>query len=75
MLCLFGFRALIQGVFVSCLTVFYLLYVNFARKSRDFSGDIILFVSSKRRCSVSQNFAVILICIPFTKFEKTSFTE
>ena len=28
------------------------------------SGDIILFVSSKRRWSVSQNFAVILIFIP-----------
>ena len=40
-----------------------------------FSGDIILFVSSKRRCSMSRNFAVILIFIPFTTYEKISFTE
>ena len=45
-----------------------------SRKSRNFSGDIFL-LSSKRRCSVSQNFAVILIFIPFTTYEKTSFTE
>ena len=35
-------------------------------KSRNCSGDIILFVSSKRRCSVS----VILMFIPFTTYEK-----
>ena len=37
------------------------------------SGDIILFVSSKRRLFEARNFAVIFI--PFTTFEKTSFTE
>ena len=46
-----------------------------SRKTRNFSGEIILFVSSKRKCSVSQNFAVILIFIPFTTYKKTSFTE
>ena len=44
-----------------------------SRKSRNISGDIILFVSSKRRCSVTWNFAVILIFIPFTAYEKISF--
>ena len=39
------------------------------------SGDIILFVSSKRRRLEARNFAVILIFIPFTTYEKTSFTE
>ena len=39
------------------------------------SGDIILFVSSKRRRLETRNFAVILIFIPFTTYEKTSFTE
>ena len=39
------------------------------------SGDIILFVSSKRRRNEARNFAVILIFIPFTTYEKTSFTE
>ena len=39
------------------------------------SGDIILFVSSKRRCLEARNFAVIFIFIPFTTCEKTSFTE
>ena len=38
-------------------------------------GYIILFVSSKRRRLEARNFAVILIYIPFTKYEKTSFTE
>ena len=38
-------------------------------------GDIILFVSSKRRRLEARNFAVILILIPFTTYEKTSFTE
>ena len=46
-----------------------------SRKPRNLSGDIILFVSSKRRCSVTRNFAVILIFIPFTTFEKSRFTE
>jgi len=43
-----------------------------------FSGtfqDIILFVSSKRRCPKPRNIAVIFIFIPFTTYEKTSFTE
>ena len=39
------------------------------------SGGIILFVSSKRRRLEARNFAVILIFIPFTTYEKTSFTE
>ena len=39
------------------------------------SGDTILFVSSKRRRLEARNFAVILIFIPFTTYEKTSFTE
>ena len=39
------------------------------------SGDIILFVSSKRRRLEARNFAVIFIFIPFTTCEKISFTE
>ena len=39
------------------------------------SGDIILFVSSKRRGLEARNFAVILNLIPFTTYEKTSFAE
>ena len=39
------------------------------------SGDIIVFVSSKRRRFEARNFAVILIFIPFTIYEKTSFTK
>ena len=39
------------------------------------SGDIILFVSSKRRRVEARNFAIIFIFIPFTTYEKTSFTE
>ena len=39
------------------------------------SGDTIFFVSSKRRCLEAQNFAVILIFIPFRTYGKTSFTE
>ena len=39
------------------------------------SGRIILFVCSKRRRLEARNFAVILIYIPFTTYEKTSFTE
>ena len=39
------------------------------------SGDIILFVSSKRRRLEARNFVVILISIPFTTYEKTNFTE
>ena len=38
------------------------------------SGDIILFVSSKRRHLKARNFAVILIFIPSTTYEQTSFT-
>ena len=44
---------------------------NFGR----ISADIILFVSSKRRRFEAQHFAVILIFIPLTTYEKTSFTE
>ena len=39
------------------------------------SGDIILFVSSKRRRLEARKFAFILIFIPFTKYEKNGFTE
>ena len=39
------------------------------------SGDIILFVSSKRRRLEARNFAVIFVFIAFTTYEKTSFTE
>ena len=39
------------------------------------SGGLILFVSSKWRRLEARNFAVILIVISFTTYEKTSFTE
>ena len=39
------------------------------------SGDIILFVSSKRRRLEARNFEVVFIFIPFTTYEKTRFTE
>ena len=35
------------------------------------SGDMILFLSSKRRRLEAQNFAVALTFIPFTTYEKT----
>ena len=37
------------------------------------SGDITLFLSSKRRHLEARNLAVIFISIPFTTYEKTSF--
>ena len=43
--------------------------------TQNFSADIILFVSSKQRSSVTWKFAVIFIFIPFTTYEKISFTE
>ena len=49
-----------------------------SRKSRNFSGAFrvtIFFRSSKWRRLEARNFAVILIVIPFTTYEKTSFTE
>ena len=39
------------------------------------SGDIILFVSSKRRRLKARNFAVIFTFIPCTTYQKTRFTE
>ena len=39
------------------------------------SGYIILFVSSKRRRLEARHFDVVLILIPFTTSEKTTFTE
>ena len=42
-----------------------------SRKSRNFLGDIILFVSSKRRRLEARNVAVILIFIPFTTYKRT----
>ena len=38
-------------------------------------GDIILFVSSKRRRLEARNFAVIFTFIPFTSYKKISFTN
>ena len=45
------------------------------RKSRNFSGDTILFVSWKRRRSKTRNCTDILIFLPITSCGKTSFTE
>ena len=39
------------------------------------SGDMILFVFSKRRRLVARNSAVILIFTPFRAYEEISFTE
>ena len=39
------------------------------------SGEIILFVCSKRRRLQARNFGVVLIFIPSTRYEKTSFTQ
>ena len=50
-------------------------FSNVPRLFGRISGDIILFVSLKRRRLEARNFAVILIFIPFTTYEKTSFTE
>ena len=49
--------------------------VPVSRKSRNISGDIILFVSWKQRRSKTRNFAVILIFLPITSCEMSSFTE
>ena len=49
--------------------------VPVSRKSRNFWGDIILFLSWKRKRSKTRNFAVILLFIPFKSCEKNSFTE
>ena len=46
-----------------------------SRKSRSISDGLILFVSSKRRRLEARNFAVILIFIPWTTYEKTRLTE
>ena len=45
-----------------------------AQKSRNFSGDIILFKTKVFR-DMKQLWTVILIFIPFTTYEKISFTE
>ena len=42
---------------------------------KNFSGDMFLFVSSKRRRLEARNFTVILISRPFTAYEEISFTE
>jgi len=39
------------------------------------SDDTVFFVFSKPRHLEARNFALILIFIPFTTYEKTSFTE
>ena len=44
-----------------------------SRKSRNFSGDRSLFITSKWRRSETRNIAVILIFVPFTTHQKTSF--
>ena len=51
------------------------LFSKVQRLFGSISGDIILFVSSKRRRPEAQNFAVILIFIPYTNYENISFTE
>ena len=43
-----------------------------SRKSRHFSADIVLFVSSKPRLLEARNFALILIFNHFTTYEKTA---
>ena len=45
-----------------------------SRKSRELSGDVILFVPSKRRSLEEWNFEVILMFIPLTHKE-ASFKE
>ena len=60
---------------------FELLMANGARFSKvlklfgRISGEIILFVSSKRRRLQAWKFGVVLIFIPSTRYEKTSFTQ
>ena len=39
------------------------------------SGDIIIFVSAKRRRFEARNFAVVFIFNPFSTNEKSTFTE
>ena len=39
------------------------------------SGDIILFISAKRRRLEARKFAVVFIFIPFATYEKSSFIE
>ena len=51
------------------------LFLESPETFRAYSGDIILFASSKRRRLEARNFAVTFIFIPFTTYEKTSFTE
>ena len=71
--CFFFFRSVETGVPGENLSV----QGPVSRKSRNghISGRIILFLCSKRRRLEARNFAVILIYIPFTTYEKTSFTE
>ena len=45
------------------------------RLSGRVSGDLILFVSSKQRRLEARNFAVILMFVPFTIYEKISFIQ
>ena len=51
------------------------LFLEISETFGRISGDIILFVSSKRMRLRARNFAVILIFIPLTTCEKISFTE
>ena len=53
-------------------------WVRFSKGPKLFgriSGDIVLFVSSKRRRLRARNFTVILIFLPLTTHQKASFTE
>ena len=54
------------------------LWARFSKVPRLFgriSGGIILFVPLKRRRLKARNFEVILIFIPYTTYEQTSFTD
>ena len=74
-----------QGVCFSFLRLLSKIYVVVVTAGACFSKvpklfgriscHIILFVSSKRRRLEARNFAVTFLFIPFTTYEKTSFTE
>ena len=80
-----NFKKILKGYF--CYIISIVSFFNqrpflapVSRKSLNFSGpfragDIILFVSSKRRRLKAGNYAVILTLIPFTTYEKMIFTQ
>ena len=55
--------------------VFYEMHARVPFLKSRISVDIIRFVYSKRRRLGAGNFAVILLFIPFTTYDKPSFTE